>query len=139
MGPQPRVDLVVRHRALYTDWHDEAQLAVASLRLIAGRHPDDRRLTELVGQLTVQCDEFASRWARHQVRTCTSGVKRLRHPLVGTMDLSFENLVIPGSSGRRLIAYTAEPGSPSAAQQTQRRLGRRGHAMVRREGGAPPK
>ncbi|MBK3643354.1 helix-turn-helix transcriptional regulator [Streptomyces sp. MBT33] len=104
-----------RYRALYTDWHDEAQLAVASLRLIAGRHPDDRRLTELVGQLTVQCDEFASRWARHPVRTCTSGVKQLRHPLVGTMDLSFENLVIPGSSGQRLIAYTAEPGSPSEA------------------------
>ena len=104
-----------RYRALYTDWDDEAQLAVASLRLIAGRHPDDRRLTELVGQLTVQCDEFALRWARHPVRTCTSGLKRLRHPLVGTMDLSFENLLIPGTSGRRLIAYTAEPGSPSEA------------------------
>ncbi|MEU2923670.1 hypothetical protein ABZ636_01200 [Streptomyces sp. NPDC007251] len=44
-----------------------------------------RRLAELVGQLTVQCDEFATRWARHPVRTCTSGVKRLHHPLVGAM------------------------------------------------------
>ncbi|MEV6592218.1 MmyB family transcriptional regulator [Streptomyces acidicola] len=40
---------------------------------------------------------------------------RLRHPLVGAMDLSFENLVIPGTSGQRLIAYTAEPGLPSEA------------------------
>ncbi|WP_328672380.1 helix-turn-helix transcriptional regulator [Streptomyces sp. NBC_00328] len=103
------------YRELYTNWNEEAQLSVASLRLVAGRHPDDRRLAELVGQLTVQCDEFASRWARHPVRTCTSGVRQLRHPLVGTMDLSFENLVIPGSSGQRLIAYTAEPGSPSEA------------------------
>ncbi|MEV6944511.1 helix-turn-helix transcriptional regulator [Streptomyces sp. NPDC051172] len=103
------------YRDLYSDWEEEAQLAVASLVLVAGRHPDDRRLAELVGQLTVQCDEFASRWARHPVRTCTSGVKHLRHPLVGAMALSFENLVIPGSSGRRLIAYTAEPGSPSEA------------------------
>ncbi|MFF7978633.1 helix-turn-helix transcriptional regulator [Streptomyces sp. NPDC007901] len=118
-GTRPNVTRMLflddRYRALYTDWDDEAQLAVASLRLIAGRHPDDRRLTALVGQLTVQCDEFASRWARHPVRTCTSGVKQLRHPLVGTMDLSFENLVIPGTSGQRLIAYTAEPGSPSEA------------------------
>ncbi|MEU6200266.1 hypothetical protein [Streptomyces sp. NPDC047061] len=76
---------------------------------------DDRRLTELVGRLAVQCDEFASRWARRPVRTRTSGVKQLRHPPVGTTDLSFENLVIPGSSGRRLIACTAEPGSPSEA------------------------
>ncbi|MFD8725691.1 helix-turn-helix transcriptional regulator [Streptomyces sp. NPDC059629] len=103
------------YRELYTNWDEEAQLAVASLRLVAGRHPDDRRLAELVGQLTVRCDEFASRWARHPVRTCTSGVKHLRHSLVGAMALSFENLVIPGSSGQRLIAYTAEPGSPSEA------------------------
>ncbi|QMU71417.1 helix-turn-helix transcriptional regulator [Streptacidiphilus sp. P02-A3a] len=104
-----------RYRELYCDWPDQAQLAVASLRLVAGRHPDDRALAELVGQLTMKSDEFASLWARHPVRTCTSGVKRLRHPLVGTMELSFENLIIPGSSGQRLIAYTAEPGSPSEA------------------------
>ncbi|MFI6929574.1 helix-turn-helix transcriptional regulator [Streptomyces sp. NPDC050287] len=104
-----------QYRDLYPNWDEEAQLSVASLRLVAGRHPDDRRLAELVGQLTVRCEEFTSRWARHPVRTCTSGVKQLRHPLVGTMDLSFENLVVPGSSGQRLIAYTAEPGSPSEA------------------------
>ncbi|MFH8799724.1 transcriptional regulator [Streptomyces sp. NPDC017936] len=103
------------HRELYTDWDEETRLAVASLRQVAGRHPDDRRLAELVGHLTVRCEEFASRWARHPVRACASGVKRLRHPLVGAMDLSFENLVVPGSSGRRLIACTAEPGSPSEA------------------------
>jgi transcriptional regulator with XRE-family HTH domain len=104
-----------QYRALYTNWHDQAQLAVASLRLIAGRHPDDRSLAELVGQLTMNCDEFAALWARHPVRTCTSGVKQLRHPLVGAMELSFENLVIPSTSGQRLITYTAEPGSPSEA------------------------
>ncbi|MEV5574791.1 helix-turn-helix transcriptional regulator [Spirillospora sp. NPDC052269] len=104
-----------RYRALYANWDDQAELAVAALRLVAGRHPDDRSLAELVGQLTMNCDEFASLWARHPVRTCTSGVKHLRHPLVGAMELSFENLVIPGSSGQHLIAYTAEPGSPSEA------------------------
>ncbi|MFE9426448.1 helix-turn-helix transcriptional regulator [Kitasatospora sp. NPDC006697] len=104
-----------QYRRLYTDWHDQAQLAVASLRLVAGRHPDDRSLAELIGQLTMNCDEFASLWARHPVRACTSGVKRLRHPLVGAMELSFENLLIPGAGGQHLIAYTAEPGSPSEA------------------------
>ncbi|MEV6803920.1 helix-turn-helix transcriptional regulator [Streptomyces sp. NPDC017248] len=104
-----------QYRELYANWDDQAQLAVAALRLEAGRHPDDRSLAELVGQLTMNCDEFASRWARHPVRTCTSGVKHLRHPLVGAMELSFENLVLPGTSGQRMIAYTAEPGSPSEA------------------------
>ncbi|MFE2218986.1 helix-turn-helix transcriptional regulator [Streptomyces canus] len=104
-----------QYRELYRNWDDQAQLAVAALRLVAGRHPDDRSLAELIGQLTMNSDEFASLWAQHPVRTCTSGVKHLRHPLVGAMELSFENLVIPGTSGQRLIAYTAEPGSPSEA------------------------
>lgn len=112
-----------QYRALYADWHEQAQLAVAALRLDAGRHPDDRALAELVGRLTMQCDEFASRWARHPVRTCTSGVKHLRHPLVGAMALHFENLVFPGTSGQRLITYTAEPGTPSAAALRQLRVG----------------
>jgi transcriptional regulator with XRE-family HTH domain len=121
-----------QYRALYTDWHDQAQLAVASLRQVAGRHPDDRALAELVGQLTMNSDEFASLWARHPVRTCTSGVKQLRHPMVGTMELSFENLVIPGSLGQHLIAYTAEPGSPSEA--ALRLLGSATVPVVRRSG-----
>lgn len=104
-----------QYRQLYTDWHDQAQLAVAALRLVAGRHPDDRALAELVGQLTMNSDEFASLWAKHPVRTCTSGVKYLRHPMVGPITLSFENLLIPGTAGQHLIAYTAEPGSPSEA------------------------
>jgi transcriptional regulator with XRE-family HTH domain len=104
-----------RYRALYADWEGEARMAVASLRLVAGRRPGDRRLAELIGRLSMLSAEFASLWARHLVRTCTSGVKCLRHPAVGALDLSFENLCIPGSSGQRLIAYTAEPGSPSEA------------------------
>ena len=102
-------------RMLYADWNEEAHLAVASLRLVAGRHPDDRRLAELVGQLAIQSLEFASRWARHPVRTCTSGVKRFHHPVVGTLELAFENLHIPGGSGQRMIAYSAEPRTPSEA------------------------
>ncbi|WP_079249515.1 helix-turn-helix transcriptional regulator [Streptomyces sp. IMTB 2501] len=104
-----------RYRDLYADRQEEALLAVASLRLVAGRHSDDRALAELIGQLSIQSGEFSSLWARHPVRTCTSGAKSLRHPAVGALELSFENLDLPGSSGRRLIAYTAEPGSPSDA------------------------
>lgn len=103
------------YRDLYPDRNEEAQLAVASLRLVAGRHPDDRALAELVGQLSMRSTEFASLWARHPVRTCTSGIKRLCHPAVGVLELSFENLPIPGSSGQRIIAYTPAPASPSAA------------------------
>ncbi|MEU5094207.1 helix-turn-helix transcriptional regulator [Streptomyces sp. NPDC020996] len=104
-----------RYRELYPERDEEARLAVASLRLAAGRRPGDRGLAELIGELSMKSPEFASLWARHPVRTCTSGVKHLRHPLVGAMSLAFENLCVPGTAGQRLIAYTAEPGSPSEA------------------------
>ncbi|MEU1008330.1 helix-turn-helix transcriptional regulator [Streptomyces sp. NPDC005890] len=103
------------YRARYPDRQEEAHLAVASLRLVAGRHPDDRALAELIGHLSIQSDEFAALWARHPVRTCTSGTKSLHHPAVGALELSFENLCLPGTAGQRLIAYTAEPGTPSDA------------------------
>nr|WSZ12482.1 hypothetical protein OH837_03715 [Streptomyces canus] len=118
-GDRPKLTRMLfldeQYRELYANWPDQAGLAVAALRLVADRHPDDRSPTEFIGQLTMRSDEFASPWAQHPVRACTSGVKHLRHPLVGAMELSFENLVIPGTSGRHVIAYTAEPGSPSEA------------------------
>lgn len=104
-----------RYRDRYADHEEEALLAVASLRLVAGRHPDDQALAELIRQLSLQSGEFTALWDRHPVRTCTSGSKSLLHPEAGALELSFENLCIPGPSGQRLIAYTAEPGSPSDA------------------------
>lgn len=107
LGPQGR--------DLYQNWEEEAQLAVASLRLVAGRHPGDGAVSRVVGRLAVQSREFAALWARHPVRTCTEGVKHLRHPLVGTMELTFQSLTLPGSGGQRMIAYSADPGTPSEA------------------------
>ncbi|WP_435642944.1 helix-turn-helix domain-containing protein [Streptomyces sp. H49] len=104
-----------RTRALYPRWQEEAQLAVASLRLVAGRHPQDKRLAELVGELTVRSEEFARRWAKHPVRTCVAGTKELDHPLVGFLELSFQSLLVPGPSDQRVIAYTARVGSGSEA------------------------
>jgi transcriptional regulator with XRE-family HTH domain len=102
-------------RNLYPRWQDEAQLAVASLRLVAGRHRNDRQLAELVGELMLNSEDFAERWARHPVRTCVAGVKEFDHPVAGPMELSFQSLLVPGDGGQRMIAYSARPGTDSEA------------------------
>ncbi|MCM2577624.1 helix-turn-helix domain-containing protein [Streptomyces meridianus] len=102
-------------RELYPEWTDEARTALASLRLVAGRHPDDRRLAELIGHLSMQSPVFTDLWARHPVRSCISGVKRFHHPTVGPMELAFENLQFGDESGHRMLLYSAEAGSPSEA------------------------
>ena len=72
---------------------------VALLRAEAGRDPYDRDLSDLIGQLSTRSEDFRRRWAAHNVRIHTSGVKLLHHPVVGDLDLPFESLPLaPGSS-----------------------------------------
>jgi transcriptional regulator with XRE-family HTH domain len=103
------------HRDLYPSWEEEATRAVAAIHLVAGRHPDDRELAELIGELTMKSPEFATLWAKHPVGNCGSGVKRFRHPEVGELTLEFEALHFPAEPGRRILTYTAAPGTPSEA------------------------
>ena len=100
-------------RDLYTRWDVEAARAVASLRLIAGRYRDDRLLSDLVGELMLKSDDFASLWAQHPVLNCTSGCKTFHHPEVGDFDLDFEVVHLPDASGHRILTYTASPGTAS--------------------------
>ncbi|TFD08974.1 MULTISPECIES: helix-turn-helix transcriptional regulator [unclassified Cryobacterium] len=102
-------------RELYASWCEEATRAVSSLRLLAGRFDDDLDLISLVGELTVKSPEFAKLWAKHPVENCMSGLKYFQHPSVGSMELDFEVLTSPDESGHRILMYTAEPDSPSAA------------------------
>ncbi len=97
----------------YTDWPDAAKGAVALLRTEAGRAPHDEALTALVGELATRSDEFRTWWATHDVRLHCTGVKRLRHPEVGELTLTFNALDLPADPGLTLTAYTAEPNSPS--------------------------
>lgn len=45
------------------------------LRASAGRDPYDRALSDLVGELSTQSDQFRTRWAQHNVRQHISGIK----------------------------------------------------------------
>jgi transcriptional regulator with XRE-family HTH domain len=102
-------------KELYARWHEEAVRAVASLRVLGGKSPEDAELTALVGELTVKSPEFSKMWAKHPVERCVSGVKYFRHPEVGDFELSFEVLTPPDDSGHRVLMYTLDPGPGSEA------------------------
>jgi transcriptional regulator with XRE-family HTH domain len=95
------------------DWDTIANDVVGILRSEAGRDPYDKRLTDLIGELSTRSEEFRVRWAAHHVRLHRTGVKRFHHPVVGELILDFERLDLPGDPGQRLLFYSAEPGSPS--------------------------
>lgn len=100
-------------RRLYPDWERAARDTVGYLRMVAGRHPDDAELAALVGELSMKNEDFRHWWARHDVREKTHGTKRLHHPIVGELTLSYETLALQGDSDQLLVTYTAEPGSES--------------------------
>ncbi|MDQ3895901.1 MAG: helix-turn-helix transcriptional regulator [Actinomycetota bacterium] len=102
-----------RARQFFLDWDTIASDCVGILRAEAGRDPYDKRLSDLIGELSTRSEEFRVRWADHNVKLHRTGVKRFHHPVVGDLILDFETLDLPGDPGQKLLVYSAEPGSPS--------------------------
>lgn len=103
-----------RARDFYLDWDDVARDVAAALRSTAGRKPDDRALSDLVGELSTRSEEFRREWARHDVRFHNSGIKRLHHSQVGDIELRYEGLEIMSDTDLTIYVYTADPGTRSA-------------------------
>ena len=67
----------------------------------------------LVGELSTRSDPFRRWWAAHNVRYHQTGTKRLRHPIVGDLELAYEVMPLPADD-LRLAIFTATPGTASA-------------------------
>jgi hypothetical protein len=88
----------------FRQWNKVADDTVAMLRAEAGKDPYDRRLSDLVGELSTRSDEFRTRWGAHNVRIHATGAKLIHHPVVGDIDLLFESFPIAGDSRQSLLA-----------------------------------
>ena len=97
----------------YVDWERVAQDLVAHLRSEAGRNPYDRGLSDLVGELSTRSDDFRIWWGAHNVRYHQTGAKRLRHPVVGELELAYEVMELSADDGLTVSVYSADPGSRS--------------------------
>jgi transcriptional regulator with XRE-family HTH domain len=102
-----------RSHDFYVEWEHVADSTVATLRGAAGRNPYDKALSNLVGELSTRSDDFRTRWAAHNVRLHRTGVKKLHHPVVGDLDLTYEGMELPADPGLTMFVYTAEPASAS--------------------------
>ncbi|WP_422743393.1 helix-turn-helix domain-containing protein [Mycobacterium sp. WMMD1722] len=98
----------------FVDYDQIVRDAAAKLRMEAGRNPHDEELIALVGELSTRSELFRQRWASQDVRLHRSGRKRVRHPVVGQLDLDVETLELPAEPHLRLNVYTAAAGTPSA-------------------------
>src|SRR5690606_5921269 len=115
-------------RSFFPDWEENASGIGATMRTSAGQSPRDKRLTDLIGELVTRSDDFRVRWAAHDVRHHRTGIKRIRHPEVGDLELGYEAMNFPAHPDWFMFGYTAAPDTPSAerlrllgslAQETQ--------------------
>jgi transcriptional regulator with XRE-family HTH domain len=99
-------------KTFWLDWERIARDTVGTLRVHAGRNPHDRALCELVSELQARSDQFRVWWAAHTVHAHRTGVKALRHPVVGELELSYEMVTFTADELPMAI-FTAQPGSRS--------------------------
>ena len=96
----------------FHDWDMIANDAVAILRAAADQDPYDKRLSDLIGELSTRSDEFRTRWAAHNVKFHRTGAKTLQHPVVGDLVLELRGARAPrrpGTADPHLQRRTREP------------------------------
>lgn len=106
------LDPLARERI--ANWADFAAAAVGAMRYEVGRHPDDRRLAELVADLRRRDLDVARWWDDQRVTFRTSVTKRITHPAAGPLEFGIESVVGPHDPEQTLVVYTSEPDSPTA-------------------------
>ena len=83
-----------------------ARESVADLRAAAARYPRDAGVRQLVDRLLAASAGFRDLWAERDVEARRSARKRLRHPVVGWLDLDCEALHDPDRD-QWVVLYTA--------------------------------
>jgi transcriptional regulator with XRE-family HTH domain len=100
-------------RAAYPDWLTRARELVAVFRMRAD--PDDPRMQDLVGTLSIRDAEFAALWARHDVHVFTSGTTIETVEPFGAVEFEWDEFVIPGYHGLTMTTVFAASGSQAAS------------------------
>lgn len=98
----------------WIEWERAANDTVGILRAEAGRHPYDRALSDLVGELSTRSEDFRTRWATHDVHLHRGGTKLINHPVVGRLELDYDTLQLPADPGLTMLVYTAAADSSTA-------------------------
>ncbi|MFD5396585.1 helix-turn-helix domain-containing protein [Streptomyces sp. NPDC127097] len=112
-------------RDLHPDWEAKAVEVVGNLRADSGRHPDDPRICEVVNELLAHSPDFRRIWETQSVHECLRGTKRILHPQVGELVVTFESFRLGNDPDQALVTYTAPVGS-----ETERRIRELGRTLA---------
>ncbi|MDF4004978.1 helix-turn-helix transcriptional regulator [Luteibacter sp. PPL552] len=100
-------------RRAQDDWMSVARYVVATFRADAARAGAHGEIMQLVDELCRSSDVFARLWESSDVAGHGDGLKRLRHPELGLIELEFSTFAVEGRPDLTLMVYN--PTSPTIA------------------------
>lgn len=104
-----------RVRTAQHDWESVARFVIGAFRADAARAGAVSEISQLVEELCRTSAEFAALWRENDVHAHGEGVKRLRHPILGAIEMEFSSFAVDGRSDLSMIVYN--PVTQAAADQ----------------------
>ena len=106
-----------RVRAKQADWESVARFVVGAFRADVARAgaSESAEVTALVAELCRSSPEFEALWQDNDVVAHGEGVKCIRHPEAGTLDLEFSSFAVEGRPELGMLVYN--PASPADAER----------------------
>jgi transcriptional regulator with XRE-family HTH domain len=106
-----------RVRAKQEDWESVARFVVGAFRADVARAgaSGSAEVTRLVSELCRTSPEFEALWQDNDVVAHGDGVKCIKHPDAGSLDLEFSSFAVEGRPELGMIVYN--PASPADAER----------------------
>lgn len=103
------------------DWWNVARYVVGAFRADAARAGAGSEINALVEELSRISPEFESLWRENDVAAHGDGMKRLRHPEHGLIELEFSVFAVEGRPDLGMLVYN--PATPHSARRVAEMLG----------------
>ena len=87
------------------DWEGLARFVVGAFRADAARAGAASEVTQLVDELCRVSPEFKALWRDNDVLSLGEGVKRLKHPTLGPIELEYSAFAVDGRPDLGMIVY----------------------------------
>jgi transcriptional regulator with XRE-family HTH domain len=103
-------------QTLMVDHDAEAARLVSQFRAHCTRWPDDPAIADVLARLHSGSEDFARRWAAHDVAPFATTRRVFDHPRAGRLELDHHRLELLDQPGTMLVVYVDAPGTDSIAR-----------------------
>ncbi len=94
-----------RVRAAQDDWQSVARYVVGAFRVDAARGGAAVEVQPLVDELCRLSPEFEEMWADTDIRSHGEAIKRIRHPLLGSLAFEYSAFAVDGRPDLTMVVY----------------------------------